>query len=523
MRNPNPFVTDVDSKVLDGGLSHTFVFTPVGMKGTNEAVLEVSSIPPINLGERLEYLLRYPYGCLEQTLSGGFPQLYVNQLMELDKAQQERIPRNINATIGRLKQFQVGQGGFAYWPGGNTPDHWATSYAGHFLLEAKALGYSIPPSMLEKWTQFQKKTARMWDPKMEEYGFYSRNNYELMQAYRLYTLALAKEPDMAAMNRLREYKGLTLQAAWTLAAAYATAGKPEAAKAITGKLETQVPAYQELSYTYGSALRDRAMILETLVLMGEREKAATLVKYISDELSSRRWCSTQEISFSLLAIGKYVGKGGAQNTLAFTYQLQNGKTVNAGSNQPVMQIQIPVDGSGRREVMVKNTGQGTLFARVIRSGQPVAGAETAAANDLKIEVAYKNMQGAGIDPAALPQGTDFIAEVRITHPGSRPFRYQELALNQIFPSGWEIINTRMDNIEAFKQSNPPDYQDIRDDRVNTFFGLAERQSETYRVQLNAAYQGRFYLPAVSCEAMYDNSINARVPGRWVEVTAPREI
>ena len=108
-------------------------------------------------------------------------------------------------------------------------------------------------------------------------------------------------------------------------------------------------------------------------------------------------------------------------------------------------------------------------------------------------------------------------------PAGRPIRYQELALSQIFPSGWEIINTRMDNIEAFKASNRPDYQDIRDDRVNTFFGLAEGRSETYRVQLNAAYQGRFYLPAVSCEAMYDNSINARVPGRWVEVAAPREI
>lgn len=522
VRNPNPFVTDVDSKVLDGGQAHTFAFTPAGMEGTNEAVLEVSSIPPINLGERLEYLLRYPYGCLEQTLSGGFPQLYVNQLMELDKAQQERIPRNINATIDRLKQFQVGQGGFAYWPGGNAPDHWATSYAGHFLLEAKALGYSIPPSMLEKWAQFQKKVARLWDPKMEELGFYSRNNYELMQAYRLYTLALAKEPDLAAMNRLREYKGLTLQASWALAAAYAAAGKPEAAKAITGKLDTKVPAYQELSYTYGSALRDRAMILEALVLMGEREKAATLVKYISDELSSSRWCSTQEISFSLLAIGKYAGKAGAQSKLAFTYQVQNGKMVNAGSNRPVMQVEIPLDGQARREVMVKNTGQGTLFTRVIRTGQPLAGEETAAANDLRIEVAYKNMQGAAIDPSALPQGTDFIAEVRITHPGSRPMRYEELALSQVFPSGWEITNTRMDNIEAFPQSTRPDYQDIRDDRVNTFFGLAERQSETYRVQLNAAYQGRFYLPAVSCEAMYDNSINARAPGRWVEVRAPRE-
>lgn len=523
VRNPNPYITDVDSKALDGGQSHTFTFTPVGMRGTNEAILEVSSIPPINLGERLEYLLRYPYGCLEQTLSGGFPQLYVNQLIELDKAQQERIPRNINATIGRLKQFQVSQGGFAYWPGGNTPDHWATSYAGHFLLEAKALGYAIPPSMLEKWTQFQKKVARMWDPKMEELGFYSRNNYELMQAYRLYTLALAKEPDMAAMNRLREYKGLTLQASWTLAAAYAAAGKPEAAKAIAGKLDTSVPQYQELSYTYGSALRDRAMILETLVLLGEREKAAILVKYISDELSSNRWCSTQEISFSLLAIGKYVGKGGAKSNLSFAYQVQDGKAVNAGSNQPVIQIQIPLEGQSQRKVMVKNTSQGTLFARVIRTGQPLAGAETASANDLRIEVAYKDMRGAAIDPAALPQGTDFIAEVRVTHPGSRPLRYDELALSQVFPSGWEIINTRMDNMEAFPQAARPEYQDIRDDRVNTFFGLAERQAETYRVQLNAAYQGRFYLPAVSCEAMYDHSINARAPGRWVEVGAPREI
>lgn len=523
VRNPNPYVTEVDSKVLDAGQSHSFAFSPVGMPGTNEAILEVSNIPPINLGERLEYLLRYPYGCLEQTLSGGFPQLYVNQLMELDETQQKRVPRNINATIDRLKQFQLGQGGFAYWPGGNTPDHWATSYAGHFLLEAKALGYSIPPAMLEKWTQFQKKVARMWDPKMEEYGFYSRDNYELMQAYRLYTLALAREPDMAAMNRLREYKGLSLQASWTLAAAYAAAGKPEVAKTISSGRSTQVRAYQELSYTYGSALRDRAMILEALVLMGEREKAASLVKYISDELSSSRWCSTQEISYSLLAIGKYAGKAGARSKLAFTYQLPDGKSVNAGSNQPVMQIRIPADGKGQQKVTVKNTGQGTLFARAIRSGQPLAGQETAGANDLRLEVLYKDMQGAIIDPAAIPQGTDFVAEVRITHPGARPIRYQELALSQVFPGGWEITNTRMDNIEAFPQAARPDYQDIRDDRVNTFFGLNERQTETYRVQLNAAYQGRFYLPAVSCEAMYDNSISARTPGRWVEVTAPREI
>ena len=160
---------------------------------------------------------------------------------------------------------------------------------------------------------------------------------------------------------------------------------------------------------------------------------------------------------------------------------------------------------------------------VIRRGQPLAGAETASAQGLKIEVLYKTMENSLLDPGAISQGSDFIAEVRVTHTGQRPFPYQELALSQIFPSGWEIINTRMDEIEAFKTESRPEYLDIRDDRVNTFFGLGERKTDVYRVQLNAAYQGRFYLPAVSCEAMYDHSINARVPGRWVEVTAPREI
>ncbi len=523
VRNPNPYVTDVDSKVLDAGQSFTYQFSPPGMPGSNEAVLEVSSIPPINLGQRLEYLLGYPYGCLEQTLSGGFPQLYVQKLMELDEAQEKRVPGNIKATIERLKQFQASQGGFAYWPGDSEPDHWSTNYAGHFLLEAQALGYSVPPSLLEKWVQFQKKVSRMWDPKQAEMGFYSSSSHQLMQAYRLYTLALAKQPDLAAMNRLREYSGLSLPAKWRLAAAYALAGKPEVAKQITSKLGAQVSAYQELSYTYGSELRDHAMILETLVLLNEREKAAELVRYISDELSGQEWCSTQEIAFSLLAVGKYVGGSEVSKQLAFAYQLPNGKQVNAGSDKPVMQVEIPMNGGGRRQVMVKNTGKSTLFTRVIRRGQPIAGAETASAQGMKLEVLYKTTENRPLDPGAISQGSDFVAEVRVTHTGQRPFRFEELALSQIFPSGWEIINTRMADAEAFKTQSIADYTDIRDDRVNTFFGLGEGQVSVFRVQLNAAYQGRFYLPAVSCEAMYDNSINARLPGRWVEVTAPREI
>jgi uncharacterized protein YfaS (alpha-2-macroglobulin family) len=131
------------------------------------------------------------------------------------------------------------------------------------------------------------------------------------------------------------------------------------------------------------------------------------------------------------------------------------------------------------------------------------------------------MSGQLIDPTKLPQGTDFMAQVNITNPG-RLGRYDNLALTQLFPSGWEIINTRLLNTdETFKAANY-DYKDIRDDRVNTYFSLAEGKEATFFVLLNASYTGKFYLPATYCEAMYDASINAAYSGKWVEVMSPGE-
>lgn len=126
------------------------------------------------------------------------------------------------------------------------------------------------------------------------------------------------------------------------------------------------------------------------------------------------------------------------------------------------------------------------------------------------------MQGDAIDVDKLEQGTDFIAQVTITNPGLRG-EYLQMALSQIFPSGWEIHNTRMDEAESVIKSDLPTYQDIRDDRVYTYFNISPYKSSTFRIVLNAAYIGRYYLPTIYCEAMYDNTINSRKPGKWVQV------
>jgi len=133
-----------------------------------------------------------------------------------------------------------------------------------------------------------------------------------------------------------------------------------------------------------------------------------------------------------------------------------------------------------------------------------------------MRVGYFTLGGKEIDPASLKQGTDFVAQVNIKNPGKRG-RYDNMALTQIFPSGWEILNTRMiGNVEAFP-SSASDYLDIKDDRVYTYFSLPEGKEVTYYVMLNAAYAGKYYLPATYCEAMYNNSISGLLKGQWVEV------
>ncbi len=519
VRNPNPKVTDVAARVLEKGETWNEDFKLVGTKGTNSGILEVSSIPPLNLGRRMEYLIRYPHGCIEQTTSAVFPQLFAGRLLDLTDAQKKEAEYNIKEAIAKIKRFQIGSGGLGYWPGATYPSYWGSNYAGHFLIEAKNAGYNVPEALLNNLVNFQKKTVRSWRPEDYPYKWGYRGNVHLVQSYRLYMLALAKSPELGSMNRMREVKELPATAKWRLAAAYVLAGKPEVAKEMINGLTTEIKPYRELSYTYGSALRDRAMILETLVLLDDRKRAAEVMKQISDQLSSNGWHSTQTISYCLLACGKFVGEKDLSKKFNFTYKIGNQSPINAGSDKAVVQIPLGVDNLSNKSISISNTTDGIVFARLVLQGQPIVGDKTKAANKLVMKVNYLSLEGDTINISKLEQGTDFIAQVRLKNPGLHG-RYNEMALSQIFPSGWEIHNSRMNNVSNNLKASTPEYQDIRDDRVYSYFDIRATEEQVYNVQLNAAYVGKYYLPSTYCEAMYDNTINARQPGQWVEVFRP---
>jgi len=509
-RMPTFSIVAVDDTVLEHNETWIKSIKLPGIEGTNKAMLEVSQIPPINLEQRIRFLIQYPYGCVEQTTSAAFPQLYLSKLLEMTPVYQDNIMHNVTTAIERLRTFQNTEGGFSYWPGYEEANLWGTNYAGHFLLEAQKAGYSVPQSVIQEFLRFQRARALSWNPSQNYHS-------ELIQAYRLYTLALAGKAELGAMNRLKETQNLPSDARWRLAAAYQLAGQPEAAEKLL-PTETSIGKYRELSGTYGSDIRDKAMIVETLCLMNQRKRAMPLVQEMSAQLSSNEWMSTQTIAYTLIAIAQFAGLERTNNELTFTYSWKNGPSTDIKTKLPIIQAELDTKDTQTGTITLRNTGTSVIYPRIIKKGVPPVGSESAGQNNMVIKLNYLSLENEKVDPSILEQGTDFVVEVTITNTGITG-TYQEVALSHIFPSGLEIRNERMIPT-LFTGQSSYNYRDVRDDRVYTFFDINQSESKTFRVLVNASYTGEFYLPMISAEAMYDATLFARIPGEWIKIVKP---
>jgi len=515
VRIPNPTITEVSaSKLLPRDKWNTR-YQPMGVKSTNEGFIEVSAIPPLNLAKRLPYLIRYPYGCLEQVTSSAFPQVYLSQLTELSDSRQKATGQHIRAAIDRLRRFQLSSGGFAYWPGLTDADEWSTNYVGHFLLEAQNAGYYVPADMLTSWKDFQRRQAEIWINNAPT--IWLQQGEQLTQAYRLYLLALADAPSIGAMNRLRQIEDLYLVAKYQLAAAYFLAGQRQTADRIQKGLSTEVADYRQLNYTYGSSIRDKAILLETLCVMDAKEKAEPLVTALSSRLASDEWLSTQSTAYCLIAIAKYTGRRDPGDPFTFTYQADKASPLEVSQTHALWQK--PLQSDDNHTLALENTSDQTLYVRLVSSGIPLRGDNQTTSNGVELRVAYTQLDGSSLNPAQIVQGTEFIAKITVTHTGDNRY-YKDMALTHIFPSGWQVFNSRLYNTE--EGGDEPSYLDQRDDRVHLFFDLERGKSKTFNIRLNASYIGRYYLPSVYTEAMYDASISARIGGNWVEVLPPSD-
>jgi alpha-2-macroglobulin len=509
IRSPNPSVTRSEFKVIKKGEKFETSFKPFGLEGSNSAVLEVSPFPSINLDKHLDYLVHYPYGCSEQVTSAAFPQLWIRELRKTSEWENQNISTNISKAISILISRQMADGGIALWPGSAQPDLWVTSYAGHFITEAERLGFNIPSGFRQKWISFQKKRANEWRYEAM-YGYTAAD-----QAYRLFTLAVAGEPDRGAMNRLRESKNIPQIARWMLAAAYARSGRPEVATTLLDVRVTKTePEYYD--YYYGSDMRDKAVILYTLSLLNNIEQELPLLKEICDNFNRDYWYSTQSLGWGLFAYIKCVQSlpGDKNVPPVIRININGDKSEQTLFSKQLWSKELKIT-EGNNNLSVENISEQPLYVTLAKKGIPMQSDMLREEKGLVMKVEYLDQKMKPIDQKSLEQGTDFMMIARVTNNTFSSIG--NIALTEMVPSGWEIRNTRLfEAVNGIKESSY-DYRDFRDDRVNTFFSLGSGETKTFVLMVNAAYKGEFYQPAIWCEAMYKADCYSRFPGSSVKV------
>ncbi len=494
----------------------TFSVPMEGSEGTNNAAVAIQSFFPINFSSRIDHLIRYPYGCIEQTTSSVFPQLYLKDFLGIRYTRD--IDKNINAGIERLARFQTSSGGLAYWPGNTDPSEWGSIYAAHFLTEAKAKGYHVPDQLYTSLLTYLSKQYRNTN---------NRRRY-ISNTYQAYVLARAGKKPMDKLNLLYQskMKELSVTDKYLLAAAYYIVGQKETALTIVNQLETTVADYNEFSGSYGSSIRDMALILGALVDM-EDERAEESAEYLSKMYAERKWHSTQTSAQTLLALGRYLKyqyKGVDTQNLFFKGALlfPDGTQKEFTQHNYFSTDLSKYVGKELSIVLDSSTTYKKTNVTITSDGVPPIDTRKSFSKNLILSVEWLDENGDKVDPTALVQGTTFYGHIAVSNTAQHLPRIDEVALVQIIPSGWEIENTRLSG--ALKPEwakkytlGHEEYVDIRDDRMMWFFDMRRHMSYDFLVKLNTVSLGTFHLPPTTVEAMYDYSYSALHAGHQVSV------
>ena len=433
---------------------------------------------PLNLIGRLSELIAYPHGCVEQTTSKAFPQLYLSEFSALNKEQQTEAEGNIKYGIQRLASYQTADGGMSYWPGGRQSHPWASAYVLQFLYEAASRGYYVPDDMQRRLKSYVATQANAWTAKDDANT----------AAYQLYVLAAVQSAELGAMNRMREHAAeLSQSANCLLSAAYALGGRKDIGKEL---LNTATSNKSDWWWFSG----DIARLIAQMSLDDNRAESAA--ETVRKSLMDDRWLSTSEKAFSLIAMSQYYKKNTVGKGLKFTTTLDGKKYADVDIEKYAwngQQTFLKKQGT----VSIRNASDAPLYVTITAQGVATQSKIERAANGLDLSIRYTDDNDHVLNPASLSQSTTFKAYLTVRNTSGKD--QQNIAVTHIVPAGWEIL--------AAQPAGTISYQDVRDDRVLSYIDrLPVNESVTIRLNLSATYAGQYYMPSVQAEAMYDASI-----------------
>ena len=488
--------------------SELALFEPAG----REALLSLSSRPPLNLGEQIRALKAYPYGCSEQTTSGLYPSLYADaaslKRLGLEGEPEAERKRKIELGIERLLGMQRYNGSFGLWGADGEEEYWLTAYVTDFLLRARDQGFGVPADALKKANERLLRYLQERNLIEVDYSENAEHTRFAVQAYAGLVLARSQQAPLGALRSLFERRsdarsGLPLV---QLSVALQLMGdQPRAGQALVAGLAATRKANDWLA-DYGSPLRDQALILALLqeydLDKGQREER---LFELSDQLAASPYLSTQERNSLFLAGRSLLGKPEA----SWTAQLSSGtQTRELNNAQPGLKLQGPLLAS---PLTLSNAGSEPVYQQLTISGYPQQ-APAPGGENLSIRREYLGMNGEPLDLKALASGDLVLVHIAV----SAKQRVPDALVVDLLPAGLELENQNLAQSAASLENASSKVKQWRESMQNASLKHQEFRDDRYVAALNldgygtthllylarAVTPGTYRVPPPQVESMY---------------------
>ena len=501
VRAAQPYVTRRDlkqlgpneSRRLGGELAADFLPDDLDLSVT------VSDRPDFGGAGLLAALQRYPYGCVEQTISRALPLVYLPELaatwdVALDWSD-TRIRDEVREAVASVLARQTPAGGFGLWSARGGEDLWISAYAADFLARAQGEGFVVPATALDRTYDYLAAQASS-----------SWNDDLAGRAYAWQVLARGGRADAGDLRYFAEQEAGALPspaARLQLAAALAAVGERERAArlfALAGDDWRRVPD-RLISWDYGSDLRDAALATALLAESGMEAEAWEAAARVELLQATRQRLSTQEQLWLLLAAR---GLTPEQDVLALAL---NGEAVE-GAAPITLRPSVQDLQQGVTLTNVGSDGLRVTTTQVGISAAPLA----PAAEGLTIARRLLDFQGNTIDPSSLTQNDQAVVVLsgRVTDG-----REHQALVVDLLPAGVELESvlagrgTATAGFAFLPQLTTPLYEARRDDRYVAAVDLAAEETFVLAYVVRAVTPGDFVLPAPFIEDMYAPEAYAR--------------
>jgi len=513
-RPAQPLSSVFSSGIVNDSMPASIGFSGQWIEGTDQYIIKTSSLAAVAYTRNIEYLLRYPYGCVEQTTSRLFPLLYFSDLAKFVKPELfggKGHEYFIGEGIDKLTSMQRSDGSFSYWPGGHYVHNWASIYAANFFVEAKLAGYEIDNQTYERVINHLTDVVRNRS---------LRNLDPAQQVYAAYGMAKAGRIDKKTVNWLKEFdqNRLPIYARYLLAGAVGMSGDIDFARSRI-PLDIQPDLTDpETGGNFSSGVRSTAIMLDVLLEVDPGNPAiGVLAESLAERARANQWYSTQSNSWALMALGKLFANKDYP-TFTGSVDLSDGTSFPIDSSKFEL---IRNDLAGKR-VNISVEGAGDCYYYWLSSGMSPDPVSKEFTRGIKIRRDYLDERGLPLDRRNVKLGQQAVVRITIEAPTQR---LENVVINDMLPAGFEIENPRLKNSPRFswvpRQDWQFDHMDIRDDRLLMFMTLPRQSERKIYYVVRAIAAGEFKVPSVAAECMYNPVISGAGSSNVVTIHGPQ--